>query len=152
MQKNHWLYWFAAMLILVNIGLSFYFEISKQSDVAINLGDKCLGNGTGNCFKVQNSSYGNLFGISVSSLGIIGFSVILIILLFDLRERDEKRELMLSASLTIAALLALWFIYVQLFVLQIICRYCMLVDSFTLVAFAIYFPRIIKEMRRRVRD
>ncbi len=159
MGKKYWIYWLAAIFILINIGLSFYFELSKQSNIASSFGDKCLSNSSGLCFKVQNSSYGSLFGISTSVIGIIGFGAILILLLLDLKEhrwhdgrRNEKQELMLSASLTIAAIFALWLIYVQFFVLRTICPYCLVVDSLTLIVFAIHSPRIFKELKRRVND
>ena len=77
------------------------------------------------CEKVTTSRYATVLGIPVALLGAIYYLAIFLSLIAYL---DLRRGGILSftALFTIVGLLAsAWFVYLQLFVIQAICPYCM---------------------------
>lgn len=77
------------------------------------------------CEKVTTSRYATILGVPLALLGAVYYLAIFLSLIAYL---DIRREEILSfmARFTIVGLLAsAWFVYLQLFVIQAICPYCM---------------------------
>ena len=80
------------------------------------------------CSVVQNSSYSYTFGIKNSHYGILIFTILSIITFSQIKKNNKLKEQIIHASILIGALIAMYFIYIQAFVLNAWCKYCMVVD------------------------
>ncbi len=108
------------LFIILEIGLSIYLIINslKPIDVCI-IGESCSA--------VQNSIYGSILGIKVSYLAILAF-----VLLLSFKFIHKKIFLLAGF---IGAIIALYFISIQLFVLKEICSTCFIIDSIMVLTF-----------------
>jgi uncharacterized membrane protein len=79
----------------------------------------------GSCDTVQNSGYGELFGISFNYLAIVCF-----IALFLAYKHNNGIYIV---GVTIGGLFSLYLIFLQLFVIQEICSNCMVIDSVMII-------------------
>jgi dihydroorotate dehydrogenase subfamily 2 len=88
------------------------------------------------CGKVLRSSYSVMFGIPLAVLGVIQyfFLFLILVLLFKYKKRIFIYWLILQSML--GAIFSLYFIYLQLVILNSICIYCML-SAF--ISFTIFF-------------
>ena len=78
------------------------------------------------CNIIQKSSYSTIFGISISLIGFIAFSLYFLIYLLT-HHNKIKRNFFLISSI-IGSIFAVYFIFLQLFVIKQICTSCMLID------------------------
>lgn len=147
-------------IILFALGTALFFsgyiEYQKQLEVRrlveiANTGtssiesDTCFRNGTslGSCAAVQNTKYSVLFGISTALVGILYFTLLLLLflLLFLLQKWHpaifEKTKNVFRIILTILIIGgvfgAAYFIFLQLVVINSICTYCMVIDVLMLL-------------------
>lgn len=106
------------------------------------------------CEEVMTSQYSTIAGVPVAMLGAIYYLVIFVLIFLFLsgkvfgsdkvdgiHKNGNKNILNFSARLTVIGLIAsLWFIYLQLFVINAICLYCMFsaFTSITLFALGIF--------------
>jgi uncharacterized membrane protein len=144
-----------------NMLLSGYIEFENVSASMANVinnavADNCFANSTavGNCLTVQTSIYGKLLGFPVAGWGIIAFffmTVSLGSLAFSLSrgkpipfEELKHFEGFLMFGFLIALFGSLWFIYLQFFVIGTLCKYCMVIDSLTIISTLVYFGSFIK--------
>lgn len=78
------------------------------------------------CEQVTNSEYSVVFGIPLALMGLFYY---LSIFLLSFLYLDIKKEVIFEfiRPLTVAGLLAsVWFVYLQIYVIEAICQYCML--------------------------
>lgn len=147
-----------AFIMLFNAFMSGYVYYQKQAVLSgKEVSDACFaGTGAqGGCADVQFSEYGTMFGISVGLLGLILFSfmaIILASLAYSLQhqkpirtdsELNYTRKFCLYAFL-IAMVGAAYFIILQLFVLNTICKYCMIIDVLTILSSLTYIATFKK--------
>ena len=119
-----------AVLILLALALSTYSYLETSSNSTI-----CLLGST--CDIVKNSTYGNIFGISVSLFGV--FSFVFFFFLFLFRHKHHLIKKSLAFASIIGAVFSLYFIYLQLFVLKAICTTCITIDGLMLLIFVLVF-------------
>jgi uncharacterized membrane protein len=81
------------------------------------------------CYAVQNSSYEKTLGINNSYFGLIAFSILGILALYQINEPNKKTKKVLTYGIIAGALFAIYFFYLQFFVIKALCRYCMVVDT-----------------------
>ena len=111
------------VLILLNIALSsLIFYYSTQGETFCTFGDFCA--------TVQSSSYGNLFGMPVSLFGIFSFALLFVLYILTLKTTAFEPYFVFSAI--IGSLFALYFIFIQLFLLRAFCFSCLIIDVSTL--------------------
>lgn len=102
---------------------------------------------TGGCNTVTTSEYATLFGIPVALLGSFFYATILFLsLLFIDRHYKILPKFLLALTAT-GFLMSLYFVYLQLFVIDAICVYCMVsaTTSTTLFILAIMLFRASKK-------
>lgn len=81
---------------------------------------------TSNCDVVTNSAYSLMLGIPVALLGALYYLGILLAV-YGILEFGAKHLLKYVAFTTTAGFaFSLWFVYVQLVLLQAVCQYCMI--------------------------
>ncbi|PIN93629.1 hypothetical protein COU54_02285 [Candidatus Pacearchaeota archaeon CG10_big_fil_rev_8_21_14_0_10_31_24] len=116
---------YLATLIILNIILSIYtFYIGTQNSAFCIAG--------GDCKEVQNSKYGQVLGIKVSLLGAIAFTILLSIYIWANNNKRKRYPLYLICSL-IGGLSALYFIYLQKFVIEKYCSTCLVIDFLSII-------------------
>ncbi|MCC6934246.1 MAG: vitamin K epoxide reductase family protein [Candidatus Yanofskybacteria bacterium] len=90
-----------------------------------------------NCERVLTSAYASIGPIPVAALGVFYYGAVLLLLIafFDTKNR---RLLHIAAWLVSAGMLAsLYFVYVQLFILNALCPYCLVSVLTTTIMFAV---------------
>jgi uncharacterized membrane protein len=89
------------------------------------------------CETVLTSQYATILGIPVSLFGVLFYLSVLILSVWYM-DRGDKRALQLAIRLTWLGLLAsVYFVYVQLVLLQAVCAYCMLSATTSVVLYGL---------------
>jgi len=96
----------------------------------------CGGTDTG-CYIVNTSEYEKTIGIKNSYFGMIAFSVLIILTICHLLKPKKYKKQLILIGLVIGSVVAVYFIYLQLIVIQACCQYCMVIDIGTLLGLAI---------------
>ncbi len=115
------------LLATVALGFSLFLAISN----ALNITVPC--DITGGCEVVLNSKYAELFGIPLSTLGVVFNSLVIILAL--LANHYLKAKKLLTICLGVGALFSLGFLGIQFLVLKNVCQYCLVVDLLTIAMF-----------------
>lgn len=89
------------------------------------------------CNVVHNSEYNFTFGIQNSHYGILIFLTLSIITFFQIKKPSKEKKNIIHAAIIIGSLIALYFIYIQGFILNSYCKYCLVVDLSVLASLAI---------------
>lgn len=111
-----------AVLALVGLFVALYLWFYKIGVIG-NL--QC---GSGSCEYVQTSPYGTLLGVPVAFYGVVGYAVLFGVALVGLRPgflAHPGPTRVLAVLATGGVLFTLYLVYVELFVIQAICRWCM---------------------------
>jgi uncharacterized membrane protein len=111
-----------ALLALVGFFVALYLWFYKIGVIG-NL--QC---GSGSCEYVQTSPYGDLFGVPVALYGVVGYAVLFVVALLGLQPGFLSRPgptRVLAALSSGAVAFTLYLIYIELFVIHAICRWCM---------------------------
>ena len=115
MRKNN----FLLFLIIFEIIITAYLLFSGTGNSYL-----CLDNSS--CSSVQNSIYGKIFGVKLSLFGSLSFIILLSAYLLMIKGRIKYEKFLFLGI--IGLILALYFIYLQIFVLKEICSSCMVID------------------------
>lgn len=91
------------------------------------------------CELVNNSGYGSVFGIKNSILGIFIFSFMILVTLFHMNVPNRHTKRIIHAAVLIGSVIALYFLYLQFFVIRIFCNFCLVVDFALLIALIFLF-------------
>ena len=89
------------------------------------------------CDVVQHSSYASTFGIKNSHYGSIIFGLTLLLILSHIKKPEEYKKKITHTVIILSSLIALYFIYLQQFVLNAYCKYCLVVDISILISLGI---------------
>ena len=98
----------------------------------------CGGTDTG-CYAVQESGYKQTLGINNSYFGLIAFSILGVLSLTYMNFPKKKTKKFLTYGIITGATIALYFLYLQFFVINAICKYCFVVDVGSILALLIIF-------------
>ena len=91
------------------------------------------------CDVVNSSTYGKTFGVSNSLYGIFVFSFMILLTLFHMRQPNRHTRWILHLAIIVGSLIAIYFLYLQLFVIKAICNFCILIDVGLLVSLGFMF-------------
>ena len=125
------------LIALVSLGgalLSLYLTLFKLGKIGT------LACGTGGCETVQLSKWGDFLGLPVAAWGVGFYLVVLALSLAGLQERfAESRPLALAQLLVTGwgVLFTAWLTYLELFVIDAICRWCVGSAVLVLALFAL---------------
>ncbi len=100
----------------------------------------------GSCTDVQNSAYASTFGIKNYYYGIVIFILLSLLTYSQIRYPRRTKRNLIHITVYIGTAIALYFIYLQQFVLNAYCRYCMVIDISMVLAFFVVFSE-----RRRMK-
>ena len=103
---------------------------------------------SGGCNSVQNSKYGYLFGMSNSIYGIFIFLILSILTFSQMQKPKENKQLLIDSAVILGFIIAIYFIYLQIFVIKALCKYCLVVDGAMVLAFFLVILGEIKKNKR----
>lgn len=86
------------------------------------------------CDVVQHSSYSKTLGIKNSYFGILIFALGSLLIYSQIRKPTQKKRKLIHAIVIAGSIGAIYLIYIQKFVLNAFCKYCMTIDISLLVA------------------
>ena len=116
---------------------SFQLSVDKQH-IAENPEAKlsCSVNAVLNCASVMKTPQASLFGFPNSWLGLAGFSILIFIAVSSLAGTRFSRcsWKIISVGTILALGFTLWLFFDSLYVIQILCPWCILMSSSTIVA------------------
>ncbi len=98
----------------------------------------CGGTDTG-CYAVQESGYKEALGMNNSYFGLIAFSILGVLSLSHLDNPRKIKKKLITYGIIAGSVVAIYFLYLQFFVINAICRYCFVVDVGILLALGIMF-------------
>ena len=99
--------------------------------------EKACGGDETSCNIVSESPYAQTIGIKNCYFGLIVFSVLIILTICHILKPKKYKKQLILTGLIIGSILAVYFIYLQLIVINACCQYCMVVDIGTLLGLAI---------------
>lgn len=100
--------------------------------------EKACGGTDTACYIVSQSEQAETIGVKNCYFGLIAFSVLIILNLMHLKKPEKYKKQIILLALLIGSAFALYFIYLQLFIIKACCTYCMFVDIGTLLGLAIF--------------
>jgi uncharacterized membrane protein len=80
------------------------------------------------CYAVQTSQYEQTFGIKNAYVGLFIFSIMAILTFLYIKNPSKSKKQMITLGIIGGALFALYFLYIQFFILDALCKYCMVID------------------------
>lgn len=97
-----------------------------------------------NCETVLTSAYATLGGIPVAAFGAFYYGLLIVLLIAFFDTGDRRILHVMSWIVTVGLLATLYFIYVQAFIINAWCPYCLVSAGMTGILFAIsvYIMRI----------
>ena len=121
------------ILLLTLIALSLISSI-VLSFVPI---EKACGGIQTSCYAVQTSNYEQTFGINNGYFGIIAFSLLIILIILQVKKPSKYKKRIINLGIILGSLFAIYFLYLQFFVLKSLCKYCMIIDVAVILSLGI---------------
>jgi uncharacterized membrane protein len=96
------------------------------------------------CDLVTTSSYSAIFGVPVAILGIIFYILVFALTLWYIKSKNKKVLNSLLALSGAGLLMSVWFVYVQAFILDAYCLYCLISALLSTTIFIISLISMLK--------
>ena len=138
---DKWLYRISLILVVIGLIVSIYMTIYKAtSNDAL-----CLG--SGDCSTVNASRYSEVYGIPVASVGIAGYFAILMVHLYERRDKFFKKNgpMMIFGLALTGFLFTVYLIYVEAVILKAYCPFCLTSQIAMTLIFIISIIRLIRQ-------
>lgn len=133
------------ILLLAFFGLadSFYLAQHELSGTPL----LCTVQNLSDCNVVATSRYSRIFGVPLSELGILFYSIMFVLAALEIVIFDQLLRRVLQALALVGMLSSLYFTFVQILVINAFCIYCL---ASTLTALLIFIlATLIEPIRRR---
>jgi uncharacterized membrane protein len=89
------------------------------------------------CNTVQNSMYARTLGIENSYFGILIFSLMSLMIYSHIKKPHKHKKSIINLGVFFGTMIALYFLYLQQFILHAFCKYCLVVDFGMIISFGI---------------
>ncbi|MEX2017475.1 MAG: vitamin K epoxide reductase family protein [Candidatus Pacearchaeota archaeon] len=120
-------------LILISLISSIILSVKPASEICdINVG----------CEVVYYSIYNSFLGIQNSYYGMGIFSLLILIMISYFINPTQNKKAIINLSILVGALAALYFLYIQGFVLKAFCQYCLIVDISMILSLILILPEL----------
>ena len=140
------IYLIISFLAFLCIIFSTVIYLQKLTDnQAINNVCSVLGSQS-QCETVQQSKYGSILGIDNPVFGLVGFTALMILSWMFYRTEDRIARKLMFLGIFIAGFLALWFLYLQAFVLGAYCIFCVIIDIISVLLMGLVVYLMIKKI------
>jgi uncharacterized membrane protein len=100
------------------------------------------------CNIVATSQYSHLFGIPLAEFGILFYSILFVLAALEIVIFDQLLRRALQALSLVGVISSLYFTFVQMFVIDAFCIYCLASAIITVLIFL--FASLIEPLKRRV--
>jgi len=80
------------------------------------------------CYAVQTSQYETTWGIKNAYIGLFAFSVMAILTFLHIKKPSRGKKLLITMGIVGGTVFAIYFLYIQFFVIDALCKYCMVID------------------------
>jgi uncharacterized membrane protein len=111
----------AALMSLLGLFVSAYLYLYKIGRIGT------LACGSGGCETVQTSQWSRFAGVEVALIGLVGYAILFVVALIALQPSPGGRRWpadLLAALAAGGVLFTAYLTYLELFVIQAICRWC----------------------------
>lgn len=142
-------YVYLGIILLSAIALIFSIIILIQkTSYSPTIDNFCSAlNSQSQCEAVQASSYGKILGIDNPWFGIVGFVALMIFAGLSLLKENKILRRLIVAGGIVSGSLAIYFLYIQAFILGQYCVFCVIVDIISIILLFTSFYIIYKEYR-----
>lgn len=148
MKKGDWRYY--TIISLSALALIFSIMLFLLSNDNSTVSGICTAIDASNpCKAVQESGYAYLFGVHNSVLGIVGFSLLMMLSVYQLKKRDFYSRAIIILGSFIAAFGAIVFLLLQTFVIKKYCVFCIVVDAVSIALLVIAIQLLKIELKKR---
>ena len=89
------------------------------------------------CDVVQHSVYAYTLGISNNYYGVIAFGILTAITLSHMQKRRKWKKNIIHLGTILGAVAAFYFLYIQHYILNAYCKYCVVIDFSIIIALGI---------------
>ena len=124
MKKNNHILWSIVVASFLGALLSLYLLITHYttSTTVCNVG------GAINCDLVNRGPFGEILGIPVAGIGVLGYLLLGGIAFALVKYKNNKENLVhiLHKGATLGFLFSLWLLYAELFIIFAVCPFCMI--------------------------
>lgn len=144
-NKTHsGIYILIIIISIICLIFSILIQIEKKQYLSNNQSFCSIVTGTNSCEIVQTSDYSHMLGISNPVYGMIGFTILAILASASLFKNHKILKYLIATGSIIASSLAIWFLYVQTFILHAYCVFCLIVDVLSLVLLVLSIYLLVK--------
>jgi uncharacterized membrane protein len=121
-------------LILIAI---FFLSFVASAVLSFVPAEQACGGTQTTCYVVQTSEYEKTLGINNSYFGLVAFPILLVFAFSYLGKQKKYKKNIILAGTIFGSIFAIYFLYIQFFVINALCRYCMVVDIGALLSLGI---------------
>ena len=129
---------FLMVFSIIGIADAAYLTIKHYSDTGINCS---IFNG---CELITKSLYSTIFDIPVAAFGIVFYIFVFTLIFLFLKFRNKNFLFLLVAMTSIGFLISMWFIFVQGFILNLYCLYCLISAALSTGLFILSIVTVIQ--------
>ncbi|MEX0920803.1 MAG: vitamin K epoxide reductase family protein [Candidatus Pacearchaeota archaeon] len=130
-MKSKQKYIILLILTLISLVSSIILSLPTESSDYCSFGEE------GGCDIVHGSKYNYTLGIQNSYFGIIIFSFLFLLIYSQIKNPSKNKENSINFLIIFGSLIALYFLYIQHFVLNSYCTYCIITDFSLLISLGI---------------
>jgi len=117
----------------------FIISLIASSILAFTPIEEVCGIESSGCSIIHYSSYDKTLGINNSYFGVLGFSILIILTLLNMNQQNKNRELLIKIFVIFSSIIAIYFIYLQVFIIKAFCKYCLVVDSSSIISLGVLY-------------
>jgi uncharacterized membrane protein len=131
---------FYLIFSLLGLADAFYLSWVKIQNTELFCG------GSTNCETVNSSKYANLFGVPVAFLGFVTYIAIIVFLFLGKKKLISKEigTFVLFGITLIGTLFSVYLTYIEIYVIDAICPYCLVSAIIMLLLFVLAIYDLIK--------
>lgn len=137
-KSNKWI--FGTMLVAAVAGLAAAFTLTVEKFHLLENPDailSCSFNLVLNCASVMKTWQASVFGFPNSLIGLMGYAVVITVAIAGLSSVRFPRKFMQAAQICygLGLVFAYWLFFQSVFVIQILCPWCLVVTFVTTIVF-----------------
>ncbi len=142
-------YLYATIIVLSLFALMFSMIILIQkTSYSPAIDNFCSAlNSQSQCETVQASKYGKILGIDNPWFGVFGFAALMIFAGLNILKENKALRRLIVAGGIVSGSMAMYFLYLQAFVIGHYCIFCVIVDIISIILLLISFYITYEEYR-----
>lgn len=117
----------------------FFLSFVASAVLSFVPAEQACGGTQTTCYVVQTSEYEKTLGINNSYFGLLAFPILSILALSYMRKKKDYKKNLIIVGILLGSAIAIYFLYIQIFVIKALCRYCVFVDVGALISLVLIF-------------